>query len=132
MIGFVGEFAGAEPIAQTDGSYTPFSLALKLAVPSKTSYDHANYEDAYAGADKKVLVISTEERFRITGNGEHSYDFPFADLTIPGFQMAATRFYPVSDISPEKYLGRSGCHAIAGGVVGEMISIRSRGGTLAI
>ncbi len=64
------ELAGAEPILHSDGSYTPSKLALKLAAPDKTDYDHKEYPNALAGGDKKVLVICTEEQYLVTDNGD--------------------------------------------------------------
>lgn len=64
------DLIGAEPIQQDSGGYTPSKLALKLAVPGKTNYDHATYPDALTGGDQRVLVICTEDGNMLTESGE--------------------------------------------------------------
>lgn len=47
---------------EADGSYSPSSLALKLATVKKSDYSHDQYENAYTGDRLKVLMICTEEK----------------------------------------------------------------------
>lgn len=64
------EIAGTEPTPQSDGSFTPSRLSLKVAAPKKTDYDHAAYPNALRGGGRKVLVICTQECLLTTANGE--------------------------------------------------------------
>ena len=50
------------PKKETDGSYSPSSLALKLATVAKSDYSHDDYPIAYTGDRLKVLMICTEEK----------------------------------------------------------------------
>ena len=52
---------GIAPKLESDGSYSPSKLALKLATVDKSDYEIVNYEK-YQGKRSKILVIFTEEK----------------------------------------------------------------------
>jgi molecular chaperone Hsp31 and glyoxalase 3 len=60
---------GIAPNLESDGSYSPSKVALKLAVPAKTDYTKGTY-DKYQGSRSKVLVIFTEQKNMTMKNGK--------------------------------------------------------------
>ncbi|MDD1791784.1 protein deglycase HchA [Enterovibrio sp. ZSDZ42] len=60
---------GLAPKLESDGSYSPSKLALKLATSDKTDYDHVSYKP-YQGHRSKVLVIFTEQKNMEMQNGK--------------------------------------------------------------
>lgn len=50
---------GIAPKQESDGSFSPSWLALKLATSDTTNYQPVSYE-AYTGPRSKVLVVFTE------------------------------------------------------------------------
>ena len=52
---------GIEPKLESDGSYSPSKLALKLATSDKTDYENVSYAK-YQGNKSKIVVICTEEK----------------------------------------------------------------------
>ena len=60
---------GIAPILESDGSYSPSKLALKLGTVSKTDYENISYEK-YQGKKSKILVIFTEQKNMNMQNGK--------------------------------------------------------------
>ena len=60
---------GIAPILESDGSYSPSKLALKLGTVSKTDYENISYEK-YQGKKSKILVIFTEQKNMKMQNGK--------------------------------------------------------------
>lgn len=58
----------SRPKLEDDGSYSPSTLALKLATASKTDFENISY-DKYQGEKSKILVIFTEEKNLVMKNG---------------------------------------------------------------
>ncbi|MCI5208868.1 MAG: protein deglycase HchA, partial [Candidatus Electrothrix sp. ATG2] len=51
---------GIAPKHESDGSYSPSKLALKLATPATTNFDNTSYTK-YQGKKSKILVIFTHK-----------------------------------------------------------------------
>lgn len=85
----------ATPTETADGAYQPSPLALKLATTAKTDYDGGAYASPYAGGDKRVLMICTEERNMTMANGKkfstgnHPVEMglPMLHLLAAGFEI---------------------------------------------
>jgi molecular chaperone Hsp31 and glyoxalase 3 len=60
---------GIAPKLESDGSYSPSKLALKLATVQKTDFKNISY-DKYKGKKSKVLVIFTEQNNLKMQNGK--------------------------------------------------------------
>ena len=60
---------GLEPQEVEAGIYIPSTSALKLAAPSKTNYDHSEYDTPYTG-NKKILMVCTEQQYMTMENGK--------------------------------------------------------------
>lgn len=60
---------GIAPKQETDGSFSPSTLALKLSTSDVTDYEHVPYT-AYTGTRKKILVVFTEEKNMMMQNGK--------------------------------------------------------------
>jgi D-lactate dehydratase / protein deglycase len=60
---------GIAPKLESDGSYSPSKLALKLATVQKTDFENISY-DKYKGKKSKVLVIFTEQKNLKMQNGK--------------------------------------------------------------
>lgn len=60
---------GIAPTLESDGSYSPSKLALKLATSNKTDYEHVVYKK-YQGKKSKILVIFTEQKNMKMVNGK--------------------------------------------------------------
>ena len=60
---------GIAPKLESDGSYSPSKLALKLATVQKTDFENISY-DKYKGKQSKVLVIFTEQKNLKMQNGK--------------------------------------------------------------
>ena len=59
---------GIAPKQESDGSFSPSWLALKLATSDTTNYQPVSYE-AYTGPRSKVLVVFTEQKNMTMKNG---------------------------------------------------------------
>ncbi len=53
---------GLEPQETESGAYIPSKSSLKIAAPSKTNYDHTEYDNPYTG-NKKILMVCTERQY---------------------------------------------------------------------
>jgi molecular chaperone Hsp31 and glyoxalase 3 len=60
---------GIAPKLESDGSYSPSKLALKLATVKKTDFENISY-DKYKGKKSKILVIFTEQKNLKMQNGK--------------------------------------------------------------
>jgi len=59
---------GLAPKLESDGSYSPSKLALKLGTVRKTDFDYTSYPK-YEGSKSKVLVLFTEQKNMKMQNG---------------------------------------------------------------
>ena len=60
---------GIAPNLESDGSYSPSKLALKLATVDKTDFESISYTK-YEGSKSKILVIFTEQKNMEMQNGK--------------------------------------------------------------
>ena len=60
---------GIAPYLESDGSYSPSKLALKLATVDKTDFERVSYTK-YQGDRSKILVIFTEQKNMEMQNGK--------------------------------------------------------------
>ncbi len=60
---------GLAPKLESDGSYSPSKIALKLAVSPTTDFENIAYQK-YTGSRSKILVIFTEEKNMEMKNGK--------------------------------------------------------------
>lgn len=60
---------GIAPKLESDGSYSPSKLALKLATTAKTDFENISYTK-YQGKKSKILVIFTEHKNMKMQNGK--------------------------------------------------------------
>ena len=60
---------GVAPKLESDGSYSPSKLALKLGTVNKTDFESISYEK-YGGNRSKILVIFTEQKNMKMKNGK--------------------------------------------------------------
>ena len=65
----VALFFTTKPKLEEDGSYSPSSLALKLATVANTDFEDISYSK-YQGDKSKILVIFTEEKNLEMENGK--------------------------------------------------------------
>lgn len=61
---------GLAPKLESDGSYSPSKMALKMGVPAITDFENIAYKK-YKGNRKKILVICTEEKNLKMKNGKY-------------------------------------------------------------
>ena len=60
---------GFAPKLESDGSYSPSKMALKMGVSDKTDFENITYQK-YQGKKSKILVIFTEEKNLKMKNGK--------------------------------------------------------------
>ena len=60
---------GIAPTQETDGSFSPSKLALKLSTSNVSDYEHVAYAP-YQGERDKILVIFTEQKNMTMQNGK--------------------------------------------------------------
>ena len=82
---------GIAPKLETDGSYSPSKLALKLATSDTTDYEIVSYPK-YQGSQSKILVICTEEKNMRMQNGK----------------LFSTGNHPVETLLPMMHLKNAG------------------------
>lgn len=82
---------GLAPKLESDGSYSPSKVALKLATKDKTDYSPASY-NRYQGSKKKILVIFTEQK----------------NMTMKNGKMFSTGNHPVEALVPMLHLQNAG------------------------
>ncbi len=85
---------GFAPKLESDGSYSPSKMALKMGVSDKTDFENISYQK-YHGKRSKILVIFTEEKnlkmkngkFFSTGNHPVEALLPMLHLKKAGFEF---------------------------------------------
>jgi len=85
---------GLAPKLESDGSYSPSKMALKMGVSDKTDFENISYQK-YQGKKSKILVIFTEEKnlkmkngkFFSTGNHPVEALLPMLHLKNAGFEF---------------------------------------------
>ena len=85
---------GLAPKLESDGSYSPSKVALKLATQDKTDFDNVTYQK-YKGKRSKILVIFTEEKNlkmqngKLFSTGNHPVEalLPMLHLRNAGFEF---------------------------------------------
>lgn len=85
---------GFAPKLESDGSYSPSKMALKMGVSDKTDFEKIAYQK-YQGQKSKILVIFTEEKnlkmkngkFFSTGNHPVEALLPMLHLKNAGFEF---------------------------------------------
>ena len=85
---------GLAPKLESDGSYSPSKMALKMGVADKTDFENITYQK-YEGKKSKILVIFTEEKnlkmkngkFFSTGNHPVEALLPMLHLKNAGFEF---------------------------------------------
>lgn len=85
---------GIAPKLESDGSYSPSKLALKMGTSAKTDFENISYTQ-YKGKKSKILVIFTEEKnlkmkngkFFSTGNHPVEALLPMLHLKNAGFNF---------------------------------------------
>tara|TARA_R110002072_G_scaffold302779_1_gene488632 strand:+ start:728 stop:1582 length:855 start_codon:yes stop_codon:yes gene_type:complete len=82
---------GIAPKLESDGSYSPSKLALKLATVDKTDFENNLYQK-YTGTRSKILVIFTEEK----------------NLKMENGKMFSTGNHPVEALVPMLHLKNAG------------------------
>jgi len=82
---------GLAPKLESDGSYSPSKLALKLGTKDKTDYTPVSYQK-YSGEKSKILVICTEEK----------------NMTMKNGKMFSTGNHPVEALLPMLHLQNAG------------------------
>lgn len=88
---------GIAPKLESDGSYSPSKLALKLATQKKTDYEPVVYKK-YQGKKSKILVIFTEQKNmkmqngKLFSTGNHPVEalLPMMHLKSAGFSFEIT------------------------------------------
>jgi len=82
---------GLAPKLESDGSYSPSAIALKLSTAAKTDYEPIDYQK-YTGKRSKILVIFTEEKNMKMRNGK----------------LFSTGNHPVESLLPMLHLKNAG------------------------
>jgi molecular chaperone Hsp31 and glyoxalase 3 len=60
---------GLSPKLESDGSYSPSKIALKISVSDTTDFENISYKK-YEGKKSKILVIFTEQKNLKMKNGK--------------------------------------------------------------
>lgn len=82
---------GIAPKLESDGSYSPSKVALKLATAEKTDYKEVSYTPI-VGANRKILVLATEKKNMEMQNGK----------------LFSTGNHPVETLVPMLHLRKAG------------------------
>ncbi len=82
---------GLAPKLESDGSYSPSKLALKLATTDKTDFENISYSK-YNGKRTKILAIFTEQK----------------NMTMQNGKMFSTGNHPVEALMPMLHLKNAG------------------------
>jgi molecular chaperone Hsp31 and glyoxalase 3 len=88
---------GIAPKLESDGSYSPSKLALKLATKPTTDFENISYKK-YQGDKRKILVIFTEQKNmkmqngKLFSTGNHPVEalLPMLHLKNAGFEFEIT------------------------------------------
>jgi len=87
----IKKLLGIAPKLESDGSYSPSKLALKMGVPDKTDFENISYQK-YKGKKNKILVICTEEK----------------NLKMKNGKLFSTGNHPVESLVPMLHLRNAG------------------------
>ena len=87
----IKKLLGIAPKLESDGSYSPSKLALKIGVAAKTDFENISY-DKYKGEKNKILVICTEEK----------------NLKMKNGKLFSTGNHPVETLLPMLHLRNAG------------------------
>ena len=82
---------GIAPKLESDGSYSPSKIALRLATVDKTDFENISYEK-YQGKKSKILVIFTEQK----------------NMTMQNGKLFSTGNHPVEALLPMLHLKNAG------------------------
>jgi len=82
---------GIAPKLESDGSYSPSKLALKLGTVSKSDFENIAYTK-YKGSKSKILVIFTEQK----------------NMTMQNGKMFSTGNHPIEALVPMLHLKNAG------------------------
>ena len=90
----IKKLLGIAPKLESDGSYSPSRLALKLGTSSKTDFENVSYKK-YEGPRSKILVIFTEQKNlkmknnKLFSTGNHPVEalLPMLHLRNAGFEF---------------------------------------------
>lgn len=82
---------GIAPKVESDGSFSPSKLALKLATVDKSDYESISYTK-YDGPKSKILVICTEQK----------------NMTMKNGNMFSTGNHPIEALLPMMHLKNAG------------------------
>jgi len=82
---------GIAPKLESDGSYSPSKLALKMGVPAVTDFENISYQK-YKGQKNKILVICTEGK----------------NLKMKNGKLFSTGNHPVESLVPMLHLRNAG------------------------
>ena len=82
---------GLAPKLESDGSYSPSKIALKLATSDKTDFENISYKK-YQGKRSKILAIFTEQK----------------NMTMKNGKMFSTGNHPVEALVPMLHLRNAG------------------------
>ena len=85
---------GIAPKLESDGSYSPSKMALKMSVSAKTDFENISYKK-YKGKKSKILVIFTEQKNlkmkngKLFSTGNHPVEalLPMLHLRNAGFEF---------------------------------------------
>ena len=69
----IKKILGIAPKLESDGSYSPSRLALKLATKSKTDYDHKVYPNAVKDGKARVLMVCCDQSNMTMENGKQFF-----------------------------------------------------------
>jgi len=87
----IKKLLGIAPKLESDGSYSPSKLALKLGTVSKSDFENISYSK-YKGSKSKILVIFTEQKNMKMQNGK----------------MFSTGNHPIEALLPMLHLKNAG------------------------
>ncbi len=87
----IKKILGIAPTLESDGSYSPSKLALKLATKQKSDYESIVYKK-YQGKKSKILVIFTEQK----------------NMTMQNGKLFSTGNHPVEALLPMMHLKSAG------------------------
>ncbi len=85
------DLLGIAPKLESDGSYSPSKLALKLATVDKSDFEAIPYTK-YEGSKSKILVICTEQK----------------NMTMQNGKMFSTGNHPIETLLPMLHLKNAG------------------------
>ena len=91
VIAFIVLYFTSRPKLESDGSYSPSTLALALATVDLSDYENITYQK-YKGSKTKILVIFTEQK----------------NMTMKNGKMFSTGNHPIESLLPMLHLKNAG------------------------